>query len=80
MGPKAGLDVGQRRKNLLPVPEFEPRIAQPVAWTPRLLPTCLRGDVTFVVWACCKKVKQSPAVAQRVPGGLGSQIFMTFGA
>jgi len=29
----------------------------------------------------CKNVKQSrkrPGVAQRVPGGLGSQIFMTF--
>jgi hypothetical protein len=31
----------------------------------------------------CKKLRESrkrPGVAQKVPGGLGSQIFMTFGA
>jgi hypothetical protein len=33
VGAKAGLDVGQKRKNLLPVLEFEPCISQPVAWT-----------------------------------------------
>ena len=46
------------------------------------------GSVTFVtdfrysIVTVKVKVKQShnrPGVAQRVPGGLGSQIFMTFG-
>jgi len=41
-------------------------------------------SVVYMVWAHIIKVKvkqcrNRPGVAQRVPGGLGSQIFMTFG-
>jgi len=31
VGPKAGVDVSDKKKHLLPVPRFEPLIAWPVA-------------------------------------------------
>jgi len=45
--------------------------------------TCIVGDVMYNVPVIqVKKVKESRnrlGVAQRIPGGLSSQIFMTFG-
>jgi len=50
-----GVSVWPDEKNLLSVPEFEPRIVQSVAWAPRRLPTCVRGDMVFEVLACCSR-------------------------
>jgi len=67
---------GQVRK-ISPPPGFDPRTVQPLGsrYTDYATqPTSVDFNV--------KKVKQScnrPDVAQRVPGGLGAQIFMTLG-
>jgi hypothetical protein len=86
VGPGAGLDrCGKSRPTGIRSPDLPARreslyrLSYPGSLCVQLQPARL---IHFALQEVKVKVKQSrnkPGVAQRVPGGLGSQIFTTFG-